>query len=557
MSRKTSETDTNFSETVRTRGFVFHVKTKELQNPEGETVSLRSQSAEVLGVLAAHPGETVSRETLIEAVWADTFVTDDSLVQCVADIRRALGDDKHRIIETFPKRGYRLNVDPPGAGDATAADGARSLRRPDRRATAVAAVLVLAIAAGIYYGAKSWRAAPTVSGNMPRIAVLPFEDLSAGEDKGYLSDAIAEGIITELARSKTYAVIARNSSFRYRDQPATIRQIGQELRVDYVLEGSQQKFGNRLKVTAQLIDASDEAHLWANTYDREIADLFVVQDEIIRTLAERVGRRIEAPLPVSDAARVSALHYYLLGLAAIRKEMSAESVEIVRQTSLKAIEVDPDSPFGYINLAWSYRHDAVFGFHQREHSHDEALRLAAEFADKAIALAPDDPDAQYVRARIHTEAGEIEPALARFDLAIALNPSDSSYLAGSTSPLLYIGRTDEAIERIERAKGIDPFYPDWFDWQLGWAYWEKNDCQAALVAMLRMKKIYTAAHRQLAGIYACLGNVQAAKEALAVFLKDSPDHTISKEREEWGNLWTAPGSLDRWIEHMRIAGLPE
>ena len=130
---------------------------------------------------------------------------------------------------------------------------------------------------------------------MPRIAVLPFDDMSAGADKGYLSDAVAEGIITELSRSKTYAVIARNSSFKYRDQPTDARQIGHELGVDYLLEGSQQKIGDRLKVTVQLLDAGDGSDLWANTYNREIGDLFVVQEEIIRTLADRVGRRIERP----------------------------------------------------------------------------------------------------------------------------------------------------------------------------------------------------------------------------------------------------------------------
>ena len=158
---------------------------------------------------------------------------------------------------------------------------------------------------------------------MPRIAVLPFDDMSAGADKGYLSDAVAEGIITELARSKTYAVIARNSSFRYRGQPIDVRQIGHELGVDYLLEGSQQKIGDRLKVTAQLLNADDGSHLWANTYNREIGDLFVVQEEIIRTLADRVGRRIERPLPKSDATQVSALHYHLMGIAEIEKDFSA------------------------------------------------------------------------------------------------------------------------------------------------------------------------------------------------------------------------------------------
>ncbi|RWP38121.1 MAG: tetratricopeptide repeat protein [Mesorhizobium sp.] len=426
---------------------------------------------------------------------------------------------------------------------------------PPRWVWAGAAVLALILV----LAGTTWRFWPSATvSDMPRIAVLPFDDMSAGADQGYLSDAVAEGIITELSRSKTYAVIARNSSFRYRDKPTDARQIGDELGVDYLLEGSQQKIGDRLQVTAQLLNADDGSHLWANTYNREIGDLFVVQEEIIRTLADRVGRRIQRPLPKSDAAQVSALHYHLMAIAEMRSSaFTAAGNQLVRQLSLKAIEADPNAQFGYIGLAWSYRHDVTFGWHEQEHNRDEALKRGAEYADKAILLAPDDAEAHHIRARIHTEAGEIEQALAQFDQAIALNPSNSSILHGSTDPLLYVGRIDEAIDRIEQAKGIDPFHSDLLHWQMGWALWEKNDCRAALAAMRKMSRIPTGAHRMLAGIHACLGNEREAREALAVFLKDSPGQSISKERRKWEKIWTAPGSLERWIKDMRFAGLPE
>jgi TolB-like protein/DNA-binding winged helix-turn-helix (wHTH) protein len=558
MSRKAPEIDPKPAEKITFGGFVFLTKSRELRTAEGKAVDLRSQSAEVLSALVARPGEIVSKDALMQAVWPDTFVTDDSLTQCIADIRRALGDDEHVIVETFPKRGYRLNADPLHAAEsATIAGTEPSQARSSRRSFILVVLVLFAVAIGAYYGAETWRTSPVGSNDMPRIAILPFDDMSTGADKGYLSDAIAEGIITELSRSKTYAVIARNSSFKYRDQPSDARQIGDELGVDYLLEGSQQKVADRLKVTVQLLDARDGSDLWANTYNREIGDLFVVQEEIIRTLADRVGHRIERPLPKSDATQVSALHYHLMGMAECQKDFSAAGNELLRQFELKAIEADPNSQFGYIGLAWSYLFDAVFGWHEQEHNHDEALKRAAEYADKAILLAPDDAEAHDVRARIYTEAGEIEQALARFDEAIALNPSNSDILVQSTVPLLYVGRTDEAIDRIKRAMGIDPFHPDWFHWQMGWALWEKNDCRAALAAMRKMSRIPAGAQRMLAGIHACLGNEREAKEALAVFLQDTPGQTISKERREWEKLWTAPGSLDRWIEHMRIAGLPE
>ena len=553
MSRKAPEIDPKSAETIAFGGFVFLTRFNELRTVEGKAIDLRSQSAEVLSVLAARPGEIVSKDALMQAVWPDTFVTDDSLTQCIADIRRALADDAHAIVETLPRRGYRLNAHPSDATDLNAA--AVMGRAKTRRGVILTAIVLVAAAIGAYYGAGAWRATPVRSDDMPRIAILPFDDMSAGADKGYLSDAVAEGIITELARSKTYAVIARNSSFRYRGKPTDTRQIGDELGVDYLLEGSQQKIGDRLKVTAQLLSAHDGSHVWANTYNREIGDLFVVQEEIIRTLAERVGRRIERPLPQSGSARVSALHYHLMGIAEIRENFSAARNELFRQMELKAIEEDPNSQFGYIGLAWSYRNDAMFGWNEQDR--DEALNRAAEYADDAIVLGPDDAEAHNIRASIHTEAGEVEQALAQFDQAIALNPSNSDILVRSTDLLLYVGRTDEAIDRIRQAMGIDPFYPDDFNWQMGWALWEKNDCGAALAAMRKMSTIPIGAHRMLAGIQACLGNKREAKEALAVFLQNTPSESISKERREWGKIWTAPGSLDRWITQMRFAGLPE
>jgi TolB-like protein/DNA-binding winged helix-turn-helix (wHTH) protein len=558
MSRTAPEIEPKSAETITFRDFIFLTKSKELRTGEGKAVNLRSQTAEVFSVLAARSGEIVSKDALMKAVWPDTFVTDDSLTQCIADIRRALGDDAHMIVETFPKRGYRLNADPLSAADPDAAVGTKQAEtRFSQRRLILAALALVAAAIGAYYGAGIWRAAPVRSSDMPRIAVLPFEDYSAGADKGYLSDAVAEGIITELARSKTYAVIARNSSFRYRGQPVDARRIGDELGVDYLLEGSQQKIAGRLKVTAQLLDARDGSHLWANTYNREIGDLFVVQEEIIRTLADRVGRRIDRPMPKSAAKQVSALHYASTGFAQMENDFSAANNALLRQFALKAIEADPNAQFGYTALAWSYRNDAVFSWHEQEHSHDEAVRRAAEYADKAILLAPDDGSAHRIRAEVQSEADDIEEAIARFDRAIALNPSNSDTLVGSTNPLLFIGRTDEAIDRIEQAMGIDPFHAEWFHWQMGWALWEKNDCKGALKAMRKMSRIPSGAHRMLAGIHACLGSEREAKEALAVFLKDSPGETISEERRKWAKKWTAPGSLDRWIEHMRIAGLPE
>ncbi len=546
MSRNRAETEPKNPETVRIGTMTFDLATRELRDQHGDPVALRSQSAEVLAHLALRRGKVVTKGELIAAVWPDTFVTDDSLVQCIADIRRALGDEGHGMVLTHPRKGYRLVVSPTTGGSAT-----RPAHRFARIAAAVLAVLF------VLAGAHFWpvQKAARDSDDLPVIAVLPFEDHSAGADKGYLSDAIAEGVITELARSKSYAVIAQNSSFKYRGRPTDVREIAEDLKVDYVLEGSQQKAGDRLQVNAQLIDARTGRHLWANLYDREIGDLFVVQQEIVRTLADRVGTRIERPLPETSRARVSALHYYQLGLAEIDSNFSAEGVEAMRRLSLRAVEADPDSPFGYITLAWAFRNDAVFGWNGADR--DAALTRAEGYADKAISLDPDNPAAHSIRARLHMERGEWDQANLRYDRAIELNPSDSSILNGSSGSLLYVGRTDEAIARIRQAMGVDPFFPDDFHWQLSWALWEKHDCEGAVLEMQKMAKIPDPAQRMYAAALSCAGQLEAAQEALAIFLKTSNQSTLQGERERLAPIWAASGSLDRWIEDLRAAGMPE
>ena len=545
MSRTDAEKEPKSDEIVNLGGFRFYVETKELQSLSGENVPLRSQSAEVLAQLAAQPGKLVSKEELIDSVWGETFVTDDSLVQCIGDIRKAIKDDARTIVETVPRKGYRLN--------ATTFETPLLRQRPKQRVvSAIVAVALLAAFAIWYFVGES---NPPHGNDKPRIAVLAFDDFSAGEDEAYLSDAIAEGIITELARFKQIEVVARNSSFHFRDTDTDVRKIGEQLGAHYVLEGSQQKSGNKLRVTVQLIEARDGTHLWAHTYDQQIGDLFTVQDNIVKTVADRVGFRVSRPIPGADPDRVTALHLYLINMANIQDNFSEEAVRENMERNFKAIEIDPDAPYPYIGLAHNYRSASVFSWLGMDP--DEAIEKALQHGLRALELAPDDPDVHYALARVYTEMNDRAKAMAAYDKAIALNPSASNYLVGSTTPLLYVGETEEAIDRLNRAMGIDPFHPAWYHWQMGWALWEVEDCEGALAAMLRMDKIRKGAHRMLAGIYACLGDVEKAQEAYKVFYEDADEPTISEQRAEWEDIWTAPGSLDRWLEHMRIAGMKD
>ncbi len=558
MSQTNSETALNSSpKIVRLGEHYFTSSDNVLKNEADELVPLRSQTTDVLKCLVENAGSLVTKESLYETVWADSVVTDDSLVQCISEIRKVLGDKDHAIVKTLPRKGYMIvaeSIDNSMSNEVDVPIKTKSGK--SRYGFGIAACLVAVL--GIFALAKMVTSSSdglAHKTDIPRIAVLPFDDFSVGSDKGYFSDAIAEGLITEMARYRKFEVIAKNSSFKYRDTPTDARKIGHELGVHYILEGSQQKIGDKLNVSVRLINAQRESNIWTHTYKMEVGDLFIVQDKIINTVANRVGSHLEKPAPGSDPEAVSALHFHLKGVEAIRSDFNVESNEKLMHYSKLAIEADPTAHYGYLGLAFAYRHAATFSWHGLEKK--EAQALGFENARKALNIEPNDADVHYSLARLHADAGQDKEARLNFDKAIQLNPSASSYLVASTTPMLYVGETDKAIDRIKQAMGIDPFHPDWYHWHLSWALWERDDCAGALASIKRMKKITKGAHRMLSGIHACLGDEEEAKKAYKVFYTDSAEPTISEQREQWEEIWTAEGSLERWLVHMKIAGMKE
>ncbi len=389
----------------------------------------------------------------------------------------------------------------------------------------------------------------------PSIAVLPFDDLSTAKDQGYLSDAISEGIITELSRFSEIFVIARNSSFQYRDKAIDIRDIAAELGVHYVLEGSQQKEGNSMRITVQLIDALAGRHIWAGTYDRGLEDLFAVQDEIVRAVASTVGAKIAfRPPPTGGLSRLSALQHHLKARQYIR-QFTKEGTEKARLENLAAIEADPASPFGYIGLTFVYDRLANWGFGDIDP--EEARKLSRESAEKALELDPNNYDAHFARAYVHAQAGEQDLAIARYEKAIELNPSATNVIAASAEAMVYSGRVTEAIELLHRAMRLDPHHPDWFKWSLAWAQWFNGDCDLALPTLLSMAKIPTMARRTLAVIYVCLGRQEEAEATIAKFLETKPGDTIGALRDKSRRRYKDPVDFDRFLDDLRKAGLPE
>jgi len=543
MSRKSTEIETKSAESVRFGPFIFSFGDKVLRAETGPR-QLRAQSADVLAVLARNPNRVISKDALISAVWGDTFVTDDSLVQCVADIRRALGPEGHGLLETFSKKGYRLNV------ATAAAEPARRVRLRARLA-AVAAILAVPAFSLAFWLQDDGTALPA----RPAIAVMAFKDLGNDGEKDFLSEAISEGIITELARFKEFTVVASSSSFSYRDMPIDVRRVADELGIHYLLAGSLQKNAGRIRVTVQLVDAGSGGNLWSENYDRDLADLFAVQAEIVRTIASTVGFKVAYnPPPGGGLARLSALNYHLEGRTYVR-QITKEATEKARELNLKAIAADPDSPYGHIGMAFTYRNEYRFRWSPADL--DEALARAVAHAEKALELDPTNYSSHYVRGAVHLAAGELDMAIVRYERAIALNSSATNVMMGLANPLVYKGRIDEGVALIEKAMSIDPHHADWYHWTHAWALQEQGNCEAALAAMQRISKLSNDARLPLAVIQVCLGRIAEARATIELFMLERPDHSIAIERTGEGAKYEDPQALERWLGALRVAGLPD
>ena len=288
----------------RFEGYTLDIARNALRAADRE-LQLRPKSFEVLRYLIENTDRTVTKEELMKAVWPNVVVTDHVLAHCVSEVRQAIGDDDQTIIKTIPRRGYRF--------------AAPVLRV----ATSAAAAAQSALPAGESPPAGSDSdSGPRLQSpvDRPSIAVLPFANLSGDAQQDYFSDGVTEDIITELSRFSELMVIARNSSFQYKGKAVDIRRVGRELDARYVLEGSVRRSGDRIRIAAQLIDAMTGAHRWAERYDRELHDIFAVQDEVARTivaiLAAHVNRAEVERALLKPPAAWDAYEYYLRGAKA-------------------------------------------------------------------------------------------------------------------------------------------------------------------------------------------------------------------------------------------------
>jgi len=388
----------------------------------------------------------------------------------------------------------------------------------------------------------------------PSIAVLAFDNLSGDPKHEYFSDGITEDIITTLSKSDKLFVIARNSTFTYKGKPVNVKQVAEELGVRYVLEGSARKTEDRVRITAQLIDAISGHHLWAERYDRDLKDIFALQDEITM----KIVTALQIKLTEGEQARVFARQYKNLDV--LLKHMEARSLwakgdkeSHIRfgQVSQEVIDMEPESAIGYRLLAWHYWYLAMIGKSPRE-----SIVKAFKLAQKVLPMDESESLTHALLGSVYLLMRKYEKAIAAGERSVELDPNGAMVhgLLGLT--LSYAGRPDEAIRYLKQGIRLNPFPEYWNFLHLGRSYRQKGQYEEALTVFkkaLHASPDATINHIFLAIIYVLLYRQEEAEAAAKKALEINPSFSVERASKAWPYKNQADVKLV--VDAMRKAGL--
>ena len=391
----------------------------------------------------------------------------------------------------------------------------------------------------------------------PSVAVLPFTNMSDDPEQEYFADGITEDIITYLSRFRELLVIGRKSSFHYKGRAGEAPAIAQDLGVQYLVEGSLRRAGGRLRITVQLVEAHTGIHLWAERYDREINDLFLLQDEIVENIVQTLAGRLKSASERSarrKAPRSLAAYDSVLQARAIISD-SREQVHHCRALYEQAIALEPDCGHAFAGLSGTYSFEWTSGWAD---SSADTLDLALRYARRAASLDDLDSEAQRRLGVLQLFRGEREKAEAHLNRALDLNPNDADAMAYRGLYLIYEGRPLDALVELERATRRNPFHRTYYFWFIGLAYYgarRYEDAIAPLNKAIDAFPNFVAPRRHLAAVYAQLGRQDSANHECTRILELEPNFSIAKIARTFA--YRDPSDLKHYCAGMRKAGLPE
>jgi len=398
--------------------------------------------------------------------------------------------------------------------------------------------------------------APPVSPNAsdrPAIAVLPFDNLGGDPEQDYFADGITEDLITELSRFQELLVIARNTVFTYRGKAVKVQDVGRDLNVRYVLEGSVRRAGERVRIAAQLIDAEGGHHIWAERFDRTLEDIFDVQDEVVQKIVSTLsGKLVETERNRAQGSGAEAMKAYDLVLKGrgYWQKFTADNNLKARELYQQAIELDPAFSRAYASLAWTHMIDA-----SERWSDDPkvSLEAALDAARTGVRVNPDSHSNFSALASVYLALHRHAEAIDAQQRAIDINPNDPDGYPLLARILTYAGRVEEAMPLIEKGRAMPLTPPAWYNWFEGMVHYTKHDYEDAITALRKLNTPSAGPFRWMAISYAQLGQEDAAREAAAEYRRRSPDFEFDHQ------LKTEPFLLEtdkqHYIDGMTKAGL--
>jgi len=500
-------------------------------------LSIGARALDVLAVLVERPGKLVTKEEIMAAVWRRSVVENANLTVQIAALRRVLdqGRSEGSCIQTVAVRGYRFVVP----------------------VTRIANADTPSIVAAPVAGAPC--AAPRLS-----IVVLPFADLSEGGGQQYFADGITDDLTTDLSRLPHMLVISRSTAFTYQHQRVHTKQIGRELGVRYVLEGSVQRSGNRVRVNAQLIDADADLHLWSERLDYHTGDLFALQDEITRRIAVSLSLEIVGAEACRPTERPDALDYILRGRSASYRPPSRDKYALSISLTERALALDPGSVAAqsYLTIYLTARVlDNMTDTASADIARAEAL------AAQALAASPRSPLARFAKGQVLRAQQRPEEAMPEYETVIALNRNWVNALAAISWCKLYTGRVEQVIPDLEHAIRLsprDPFIGTWYN-RIGTVHLLQSRIDKAIIWFENARganPALSAIHAYLAAAHALKGETEVAVAKLAEARRLSgDDRFLSIARLQAVRYWGVPRVRSlfeaTYFAGLRKLGVPE
>ena len=514
-------------------------------------IPLRPKTFAVLQFLAQNPERLVSKEELLEVIWPNLIVTDDTLVQSIGELRRALGEEGAKLIVTVPRRGYRF-VPAAAPEERRKARGWHPLRF--RWVYGILAPLALALTLAVLWLIFG-RAPPPedARSDKPAIAVLPFQFQGEDPQRAYLADGVTQDIIHSLGRFSALTVMSWNAVAAYRGPAAMPGQVAHALHVRYQVEGSVRFVGDRVRVTAQLVDSLGRV-LWSSRFDAAANDVFDLQDRIAREVAGALAIRVNESelrrVATQPTASFDAYDFVLRARPALQRPTRANIVE-ARAFLRRALELDPGYAAAQSALGETFHVALSMGWAEAP---DEYWTRVADCANAALRLDADDLRAHILLARMHLAYGRFTAARTEIDRAVEINPNDAEALAGRGNVLVWLGENETAIATLELAQRLDPELNAFDRFALGVAYYLARRYEDAVeTSELNLRRNPDAPFTPalLAAAYAQLGRAADA-ERVATSLR-TRDPTF--DGATFGNKFLDGKDLARLRDGLKKAGL--